>query len=139
MRSIAALPMHYDRFVLGGVLILAAERPEAFDATVLADAADLAALAAGGAWSAVVREEQLRRALSSRDDIGQAKGILMERFSITADAAFALLRQLSQESNTPPARHCPTPHRHRHLTVTCRPKQPVFATCLKDCGQVRQP
>ena len=99
VRSIAALPMHYDRFVLG-VLILAAERPEAFDATVLADAADLAALAAG-AWSAVVREEQLRRALSSRDDIGQAKGILMERFSITADAAFALLRQLSQESNTP--------------------------------------
>ncbi|WP_372585095.1 MULTISPECIES: ANTAR domain-containing protein [Mycobacteriaceae] len=79
---------------------MAAERPDAFDATVLANAADLAALAAG-AWSAVVREEQLRRALNSRDDIGQAKGILMERFSITADGAFALLRQLSQESNTP--------------------------------------
>ncbi len=47
VRSIAALPMHHDRFVLG-VLILAAERPDAFDATVLANAADLAALAAGG-------------------------------------------------------------------------------------------
>lgn len=123
VRSIAALPMHHDRFVLG-VLILAAERPDAFDATVLANAADLAALAAG-AWSAVVREEQLRRALNSRDDIGQAKGILMERFSITADGAFALLRQLSQESNTPPCSTLPNTSSSPSLTVTCRPKQTV--------------
>jgi len=43
--------------------------------------------------------EHLRRALASRDLIGQAKGILMERFKITADEAFALLVQVSQHDN----------------------------------------
>ncbi|MBV9513393.1 MAG: GAF and ANTAR domain-containing protein [Mycobacteriaceae bacterium] len=52
------------------------------------------------AWNLMNRERQFRSALSSRDVIGQAKGILMERFSIDAVAAFELLRQLSQESNT---------------------------------------
>ena len=45
------------------------------------------------------REQQFRRALASRYIIGQAKGILMERFNIDAIAAFELLRRLSQESN----------------------------------------
>jgi hypothetical protein len=43
--------------------------------------------------------EQLRRALATRDVIGQAKGILMERYNINATAAFALLVELSQETN----------------------------------------
>ena len=43
--------------------------------------------------------EHLRRALASRDVIGQAKGILMERFKITADEAFALLVHASQHRN----------------------------------------
>jgi AmiR/NasT family two-component response regulator len=37
--------------------------------------------------------------VSSRDVIGQAKGILMQRQGITADAAFDLLRKTSQELN----------------------------------------
>ncbi len=50
---------------------------------------------------ALAREnEQLRRALESRDLIGQAKGMLMERFDIDAASAFALLVRLSQDSNT---------------------------------------
>lgn len=44
--------------------------------------------------------EQLHRALESRDIIGQAKGMLMERFDIDAAAAFTLLSTLSQQSNT---------------------------------------
>jgi AmiR/NasT family two-component response regulator len=44
--------------------------------------------------------EQLRRAVESRDIIGQAKGMLMERFDIDAPAAFGLLVKLSQDSNT---------------------------------------
>jgi GAF domain-containing protein len=43
--------------------------------------------------------EQLRAAVSTRDVIGQAKGILMERHSLTADEAFALLVRASQESH----------------------------------------
>ena len=46
-----------------------------------------------------VEVEHLRRALISRDVIGQAKGILMERFKVTADEAFALLVRASQRDN----------------------------------------
>ncbi len=43
--------------------------------------------------------EQLQSALSSRDLIGQAKGIIMERFTVDAVRAFELLRELSQTEN----------------------------------------
>ena len=41
----------------------------------------------------------LREALASRDVIGQAKGMLMEREGISADQAFDILRRVSQRSN----------------------------------------
>jgi ANTAR domain len=41
----------------------------------------------------------MRAAVVNRDLIGQAKGILMERHRITADAAFALLAEASQHKN----------------------------------------
>jgi GAF domain-containing protein len=44
--------------------------------------------------------EQLQSALSTRDRIGQAKGIIMERFKIDDVRAFEMLRQLSQDTNT---------------------------------------
>ena len=53
------------------------------------------------AWNAARRDEQFKRALASRDVIGQAKGILMERYGVKAIQAFELLRKLSQDSNTP--------------------------------------
>lgn len=49
---------------------------------------------------ALAREcDQLRHALESRDVIGQAKGMLMERFSVDAVEAFDLLVKLSQRAN----------------------------------------
>lgn len=44
--------------------------------------------------------EQRGTAMVNRTVIGQAQGILMERYDITDAAAFALLRRLSQSSNT---------------------------------------
>jgi len=55
-----------------------------------------AALAMAGARN----HDDLTRALSMRDLIGQAKGILMERHRLTADQAFALLVRASQRTNT---------------------------------------
>jgi ANTAR domain len=55
-----------------------------------------AAVAMAGSQAA----EQMQRAIASRDTIGQAKGIIMERFHVDALKAFALLTRLSQESNT---------------------------------------
>jgi hypothetical protein len=44
--------------------------------------------------------EQLRVALESRDVLGQAKGILMERFDADAQRAWEILTKISQDSNT---------------------------------------
>lgn len=48
---------------------------------------------------AVDRAESLQRAVASRDIIGQAKGMLMERHGLTAAAAFDRLVRISQQSN----------------------------------------
>ncbi len=42
----------------------------------------------------------LREALLSRQVIGQAQGRLMDRYGLDADAAFAVLVQLSQANDT---------------------------------------
>ena len=44
--------------------------------------------------------EQMQSALSTRDRIGQAKGIIMERYGVDDVRAFELLRRLSQESQS---------------------------------------
>lgn len=46
-----------------------------------------------------LEREQLRTALTTRDVIGQAKGILMQRRGMTADEAFQLLARASQDLN----------------------------------------
>jgi transcriptional regulator with GAF, ATPase, and Fis domain len=62
--------------------------------------ASLAAHAAV-AITTLTRHKQFQSALASRDTIGQAKGIIMERFQVDAIRAFELLKRLSQDSNTP--------------------------------------
>ncbi|MDQ0745124.1 response regulator NasT [Clavibacter sp. B3I6] len=48
------------------------------------------------AWDAT---EELERGLAARTLVGQAQGILMERFSLDADRAFQVLRRYSQDGN----------------------------------------
>jgi hypothetical protein len=56
---------------------------------------------AANAFIAYDKELQFRSALVSRDIIGQAKGMLMQRFDIDAVLAFEVLTVLSQKNNTP--------------------------------------
>lgn len=52
------------------------------------------------ALSSAQTESGLRDAMDGRHVIGLAQGILMERFDLTADQAFAVLRRYSQDRNT---------------------------------------
>jgi GAF domain-containing protein len=99
IRSIMAFQM----FIAGetmGALNVYSEQPNAFGP----DARNIGlAFAAHSsvAWNAARRDEQFKRALASRDVIGQAKGMVMERYGVDAVQAFAVLRKLSQDSNVP--------------------------------------
>ena len=62
----------------------------------------LAAMLATQAAIALIAEDkdlQFRSALASRDMIGQAKGMIMERFNVDGNRAFQLLKKLSQDAN----------------------------------------
>ena len=82
-----------------GALNLFGYEPNAFDAEDETIATVLAAHAAA-AILASRQGEQLQSALSTRDRIGQAKGIIMERYGVDDVRAFEMLRRLSQDSNT---------------------------------------
>ncbi|MCT7657473.1 GAF and ANTAR domain-containing protein [Mycobacterium deserti] len=82
-----------------GALNLFAFKPHAFDGEDETIGSVLAAHAAA-AILAARHGEQLKSALSTRDKIGQAKGIIMERYGVDDVRAFEMLRQLSQDSNT---------------------------------------
>jgi transcriptional regulator with GAF, ATPase, and Fis domain len=81
-----------------GALNLTARRPGAFTD----ESERIGLLFASHAAIAVADARDLNHittALGSRDVIGQAKGILMERYKVTADMAFALLAKTSQDTN----------------------------------------
>ncbi|HEX3460335.1 MAG TPA: ANTAR domain-containing protein, partial [Acidimicrobiales bacterium] len=88
-----------------GALNLYAQYPRAFGATDRAKGlifATLSALALGGAQTHEDedrRASNLNQALATRELIGQAQGILMERERITSDQAFDILRRASQHLN----------------------------------------
>ena len=62
-----------------------------------------------------LEQQHLHAALLSRDRIGQAKGIIMERFNVDAVRAFQMLRQLSQEGDVKLVELRRTGHRHVRL------------------------
>jgi transcriptional regulator with GAF, ATPase, and Fis domain len=95
--------MSFQMWIAGetmGALNVYAETPNVFDEKTRAVGLVFAAYSSV-AWNAARRDEQFKKALASRDVIGQAKGMLMERYGVNAIQAFDLLRKLSQDSNTP--------------------------------------
>lgn len=82
-----------------GALNLFAFKPNAFDGEAETIGTVLAAHAAAAILAS--REgEELQSALTTRDRIGQSKGIIMERYGVDDIRAFEMLRRLSQDSNT---------------------------------------
>jgi GAF domain-containing protein len=95
--------MSFQMFIAGetmGALNVYAERPNVFD-QASRDMGLIFAAHSSVAWNATRREEQYKRALATRDIIGQAKGMIMERYGVDAVQAFEVLRKLSQDSNIP--------------------------------------
>lgn len=101
IRSLMAFKLFTTRQLLG-TLNVYADQPHAFDSSA-EEIGALFATHAALAWDNIRRERQFRRALETRDCIGQAKGMIMERYGLDADAAFKLLTKMSQNSNTPVA------------------------------------
>jgi hypothetical protein len=85
-----------------GALNVYADKVQAFT-TDSVDVGMVFASHTGLVWNLIRRSESFEIALSSRDIIGQAKGIAMERYNLDAEQAFDLLKKLSQNSNTPVA------------------------------------
>jgi transcriptional regulator with GAF, ATPase, and Fis domain len=83
-----------------GALNVYSEQPGAFDEETESIGLIFAAHSSV-AWNSARRDEQFRQALASRDIIGQAKGMIMERYAVDAVQAFDMLRKLSQDSNVP--------------------------------------
>ncbi len=81
-----------------GAVTLYSRHPSYFDGEVLAAGLAFAQFASIAITVAVERE-QLVRARDSRGIVGQAQGILMERYDLTADQAFAVLRRYSSYLN----------------------------------------
>lgn len=82
-----------------GALNLFSFQPDVWDT----EAETIGSVFAAHAASAIMASrqgQQMQSALSTRDRIGQAKGIIMERYGVDELRAFDLLRRLSQESQT---------------------------------------
>ena len=97
VRSMLACRLATQRDKLGALNLYSTE-PGAFTDESEAMAVGYAAHVSL-ALSALDRESNLRRALQSREVIGQAMGILMERHRITASQAFDVMVHASQRSN----------------------------------------
>ena len=97
VRSVVAARLSTGSTDLGTLNLFHTE-PDAFDADDEAVAAILARHAAV-ALAAARRAENLWLAIDARKLIGQAQGILMERFNLSAEHAFAVLLRYSQYKN----------------------------------------
>jgi GAF domain-containing protein len=97
IRSLLSVRMYTDDETMG-TLNAYSRQPNAFDVDDQAVAHILARHAAVALGSAR-KIENLWLAVDARKRIGQAQGILMERFDLNADQAFAVLLRYSQDNN----------------------------------------
>lgn len=99
IRSALSVQLTGSEGELYGALNLYAGRTNAFSRADL-DEALLFAAHAGGAIGVSREMSGLREALRSRHLIGVAQGMLIQRYGLSLDQAFAVLARQSQETNT---------------------------------------
>jgi GAF domain-containing protein len=97
VRSVACYRLFSDNDRIGA-LNLYATQPNAFPGGCLDLGLRLSAQVSS-ALTSKIHDDAKDRALTSRSEIGQAQGILMERLGLTADQAFETLSQMSQHQN----------------------------------------
>jgi transcriptional regulator with GAF, ATPase, and Fis domain len=97
LRSMLSFQLFTSDTTLGS-LNLYSHQAAAFDLDSLNNGY-LYAAHVGVAISNVRQQESLKSAIASRTIIGQAEGILMERFGLDGTAAFNTLRRVSQDRN----------------------------------------
>jgi transcriptional regulator with GAF, ATPase, and Fis domain len=95
-RSLVSVSLN-DQNVMGAVNLYS-RRPQAFQAKDLATAEEFAQHAAL-ALAVATQQGQLRLAVEGRTLIGQAQGVLMQRYQIDADQAFKVMRRYSSHNN----------------------------------------
>jgi len=104
VRSALAVRLLSDEGTRGAALCLYAQYPRAFGVLDRAKGVILAAMAGLALTAAEAHDDEVRdtlqAALTTREMIGQAQGILMERERITAEQAFDILRRASGHLNT---------------------------------------
>jgi GAF domain-containing protein len=98
IRSMLSFQLYMTQDNLGA-LNLYSDEPDAFD-DESENVGLLFAAHAAVAMAGARQYEHMAKAISMRDLIGQAKGILMERHRVTADQAFTLLVRASQRTNS---------------------------------------
>jgi GAF domain-containing protein len=98
VRSMLSVQLYTHQRTMGSFNVYG-RRPDAFDTAAVALAGSFAAHAAI-AYARTFDRQNLETALATRNLIGQAQGILMERHKMTADRAFEVLATASQQSNT---------------------------------------
>ncbi|MEU0466913.1 GAF and ANTAR domain-containing protein [Amycolatopsis sp. NPDC006131] len=95
--SMLAVRLYTERTVLGALNMYSGQ-PEAFDAAS-ETVAEVFAAHAAVALSGARKQAQLVTALDTRDTIGMAKGILIERHHVDGERAFGMLVEASQHAN----------------------------------------
>lgn len=96
-RSVISIRLWTEKFTLGALSIYA-HRLRAFDADDVA-LAEILARHASIALASARQEETLALAVDARKLVGQAQGILMERYALDDRRAFDVLRRFSQQQN----------------------------------------
>lgn len=95
--SIAAVPLCWGGRVLGALSVYSDDEGPPPDSVV--ELATAYAVQAAATLSYAKKAENLEFAMITRQQIGQAVGVLMERCELSAEAAFNYLRRVSQTGN----------------------------------------